>query len=236
MLVELSVNPLCRNDLTRQYRLTSIHGVGAMEPRFRTFLIDTLNWVDGSNVSIRELRAHLQSTLNHELEYASPIQDTATRSTHTRTPDLKISFGPLSRAPESSSTVRVYDVSRVWDPSTRQHAFHNGKHYAMLEASCRHAHLYTDLLQPLAKDMQENPSVEIYIACEHGRHRSASCAWLVHLLFENLLIPHSFPDSWTHSSHPHDAEPCEACCGELSDALLSDLKCRWNAAHRKRRS
>ena len=206
-----------------------------MEPRFRQFLLDTLNWIDGSNVSLRELRDHLQDTLQAELDMPAPAGPSRPAGPTTRAHEITIAFGPLADSPATTENLRVYDVTKVADPSTRQHAFHNGKHYAMMEATCHHADLYTALLQPLAKDLKLFPSLQIYVACDHGRHRSAACAGLLHQLFLYLDIQHKFEDSWAHSSHPHDSQDCEACTGDIAPQLLKDLRHRWESANKKRR-
>lgn len=209
-----------------------------VEPRFRSFLLDMLNWLDESPATVPEIRSHLQETLNAELQLHTPKK--RTRAEVTAPPiiagDIKISFGPLDSPPPES---RIYNVTRIGDTSTRQYASHNGKHWSMLEVAGRHPDLFMDLLKPLAADLEaattsESP-LHVYVACDHGRHRSASCAWILHHLLKATGIPHDFDDSWEHSTHPHDRSDCQDCTGEIRSKLLDDVITRWTAAKKRRR-
>ena len=221
-----------------------------VEPRFRSFLVTMISRMDDSPPSMAEIRDHLQDTLTGELAHTNKrIHDTTDSSSRdTRQPEalhkrprvtnlkygpIQLSFGPLGLPPEGAY---VYDVTSIACKSTRPLAVHNGKHPGILEATAHNPDLYSTLLQPFAIDLAGHRGSEqafhVYIACDHGRHRSVACAWLLHYLMMDDDIPHDFLETWDHSTHPHDSAPCPECSAEISSRVRTDLQHRWKSAKR----
>ena len=223
-----------------------------VEPRFRSFLVTMISWIDDMSPSMADIRDHLQDTLTSELAHPkkripeitdSSFKDSRQperphkrpRETSLKYGPIQLSYGPLGMPPEGAY---VYDVTRIACKSTRPLAVHNGKHPGMLEVTAHHPDLYNTLLRPFAVDLAAHRGSEktfhAYIACDHGRHRSVACAWLLHYLMKDDDIPHDFLETWDHSSHPHDAAPCSECTAEISSRVRTDLQHRWKSAKHSR--